>query len=235
MSPSLTYSIYNTTTVTGYSFIDKFYWYALVQGGYSVHDALDQAAYATFGVSLGATDLLSGEAFSYWPGGGGQPEGTYPCTMKVYGNSNIYLRQYYPYIYISSTAYGDGAANDPTNLLGRAPDGDYTQLWGGNWQDGGQTISMMTGSLGSGGGYSRGHIYLYGYSVSGYNSHLYVYISQANNYDWQLVNDFYVYSATPGWIDVGQAPYDFKYIAVVGYNSGGYSCNLMVDAVRVIP
>lgn len=94
---------------------------------------------------------------------------------------------------------------------------------------------MMTGSLGSGGGFSRGHIYLYGYSVSGYYSHLYFYVSQNNYYDWQLVNSFYYSSSTPGWIDIGQAPSDFKYIAVVGIDDQGLSANLVIDAVRVIP
>ncbi len=233
MSPSLTWSIYNTTTVTGYNFIDKFYWYALVQGGYSVHDALNQAAEATFGVPLDQTQLLTG-AYSYYPGDEEHPPDDYFSRMEIYGNSNIYLRQYYPYIYVQSTAYGQGAANNPTYLLGSGPDGSYTQLWGGNPYDGGQVVSMMTGSLGSGGGYSRGHIYIYGYSVSGYYSHLYVYVSNTNNNDWRSVNNFYVSSSTPGWIDVGTAS-DFKYIAVVGYDDSGWSCNLMVDAIRVIP
>jgi hypothetical protein len=119
-------------------------------------------------------------------------------------------------------------------LLGKAPDGAYTQIYGGNQGDGGMVVSMITTSLGDdGGGYARGHIYLYDYSVSGYHSHLYV--SQNNNYDWQLVDDLYVDSSTPGWIDMGQAPIDFKYIAVAGYNDAGWSVNLMIDAVRVIP
>jgi len=94
---------------------------------------------------------------------------------------------------------------------------------------------MIPGSLGSGGGFSRGCIYFHGYSVSGYYSHLYFYVSQNNNYDWQLVKSLYVYSSTPSWIDMGQAPSDFKYIAVVGIDDQGLSANLMIDAVRVIP
>ncbi len=235
MSPTLTWAIYNTTTVPGYNFIEKFYWYALIQGGYSVRDSLNQASLVLFGVPFDETDLLSG-VYSYYPGDDfGNPPGDYPCTLKVYGNSNIYLRQYYPYIHVQSIAYGSGAVNNPTNILGNAPDGAYTQLYGGNYGDGGMVVSMMTGSLGSGGGFSRGHIYLYGYSVSGYDSHLYVYVSQNNNNDWQLVYSQFVSSSTPGWIDIGQAPSDFKYIAVAGYRDTGYSVNLMVDAVRVIP
>jgi len=93
----------------------------------------------------------------------------------------------------------------------------------------------MTGSLGSGGGFSRGHIYLYGYSGSGYYSHLYVYVSKNFDYDWQLAKSLYVSSSTPGWIDIGNAPSSFKYIAVVGIDDQGWSCNLFIDAVRVIP
>ena len=62
--------------------------------------------------------------------------------MKIYGNSNIYLRQYYPYIYVSSTTYGNGAVNNPTNILGNAPDGAYTQLYGGNYGDGGMVVTF---------------------------------------------------------------------------------------------
>jgi hypothetical protein len=240
MSPTLTWAIYNTTTITGQAFIEKFYWYALIQGGYSVRDSLNQASEALFGIPFVETDLLNG-VFSYYPGDEIDPEhpnpaGDYPCTMKVYGNSRIYLRQYYPYYHEQSIVWGAGAVNNPTNVHGPAPDGTYTQLWGGNPGDGGVVVSMMTGSVGyDGGGFSRGHIYLAGYSVSGYYSHLYVYVSQNNNNDWQLVNQGYVTSSTPSWYDIGQAPSNFKYIAIVGIDDEGWSCNLMVDAVRVIP
>jgi len=136
---------------------------------------------------------------------------------------------------VQSTSYDDGGVSNPTNIHGSAPDGAYTQLYGEDAGDGGMVVSMMTGSLGSGDGFSRGHIYLYGYSVSGYNSHLFVYVSQNNYYDWQLAGSLYVSSSTPSWIDIGQAPSDFKYIAVAGYRDGPYSVNLMIDAVRVIP
>ena len=229
-SPTLTWAIYNTTTITGQAFIEKFYWYALTQGGYSVHDALDQASLTLFSLPFDETPLWTG-CYTYYP-----PEDKdFDCCMKVFGNSNIYLRQYHPYIYVQSATYGNGVVNNPTNILGNAPNGAYTQLYGGNMYDGGMVVSMMTGSLGSGGGFSRGHIYLYGYSVSEYYSHLYVYVSQNNWYDWELANDFYVDSSTPGWIDIGEAPIEFKYIAVAGYDDIGWSANLMIDAVRVIP
>ena len=239
MSPTLTYAIYNTTTITGFSFISKFYYYAITQGGYSVHDALDQASLALFGIPFDETPLLDG-CYSYYPGDNIDPEnpnppGDYPCKMKIYGNSNIYLRQYYPYLHEDTIIWGYGSVSNPTNIHGKAPDGAYTGIYGGNYDDGGAVVSIMTGSLGSGGGFSRGHIYLYGYSVSGYYSHLYVYVSKNNYYDWQLAKSLYVYSSTPSWIDIGNAPSEFKYIAVVGIDDQGWSCNLRIDAVRVIP
>ena len=169
MSPTLTWAIYNTTTITGQAFIEKFYWYALIQGGYSVRDALNQASLSLFGIPFVNTPLLTG-CFSYYPGDNfGNEPGDYPSTMKIYGNSRIYLRQYYPYYHVQSIVWGAGAANNPTNVHGPAPDGAYTQLYGGNPGDGGAIVSMMTGSVGDdGGGFSRGHIYLAGYSVSGY-------------------------------------------------------------------
>lgn len=230
-SPTLTYAIYNTTTVHGFDFIQKFYWYALTQGGYSVHDALDQASLTLFSLPFDETPLWTG-CYTYYP----PLTDDFECSMEVFGNSHIYLRQYYPYYHEQSIVWGAGAANNPTNVHGPAPDGTYTQLWGGNPGDGGAVVSLMTGSAGDdGGGFSRGHIYLYGYSVSGYYSHLYVYVSQNNNNDWQLVNQGYITSSTPTWYDIGQAPSNFRYVAIVGIDDDGWSCNLMVDAVRAIP
>lgn len=230
-SPTLTYAIYNTTTVHGFNFIEKFYWYALIQGGYSVHDALDQASLALFSLPFDETPLWTG-CFTYFP----PYDRDYQCSMEVFGNSHIYLRQYYPYQHVQSIVWEAGAVNNPTNIHGPAPDGAYTQLYGGNPGDGGAVVSMMTGSVGDdGGGFSRGHIYLAGYSVSEYYSHVYIYVSQNNYYDWQLVNHGYITSSTPSWYDIGQAPSNFKYIAIAGIDDEGWSCNLMLDAVRVIP
>lgn len=229
-SPTLTYAIYNTTTVHAFDFIQKFYWYALVQGGYSVHDALDQASLTLFSLPFDQTPLWTG-CYTYYP----PEDDCFDCCMKVFGNSNIYLRQHYPYSYVGTQIWGYGSVSGQTNIHGAAPDGAYMGIYGGNYGDGGAVFSMMTGSLGSGGGFSRGHIYLYGYSISGYTSHLYVFVSQNFDYDWQLANSLYVSSSTPSWIDIGNAPSDFKYIAVVGIDDYGLSCNIRIDAVRVIP
>jgi hypothetical protein len=235
-SPMLGHAIYNTTTVQGSSFIDNFYWYALTQGGYSVHDSLNQATLSLFGIPFDTTPLATG-CFTYFPGINKpplvQPANDYTCKMMVYGNSNIYLRQYYPYIHYDTVVWGAGAVNNPTYVHGPAPDGAYTQLWGGNYNDGGSVISTMTGSLGN--GFSRGNIYLYGYSASGYSSHIYVYGSKTGYNDWQLVTQGYITSATPGWYNIGRPSQDFKYLSIVGINDQGWSCNLMIDAVRVIP
>ncbi len=238
MSPGLEWSIYKDSTVTGQTFIEYFYAYATA--GYTVRNALNQASLDLFGTSFTLTPLV--DTFESWfPGGtfnGVTFEAKYyNCTMKIYGDSNIYLTQYYANTYISKTAYNNGAANNPTYMLGSTPDGLYTQLYGGDRYDGGMVVSKVaTDYSGSGSGYAYGHIYLQGYSVSGYYSHLYVYVSQMNNNDWQLVNSFTVYpSPYSVWIDVGNAPYGFKYIAVAGYDDAGLSANLMIDCVRVIP
>jgi hypothetical protein len=202
---------------------------------FQVRDSLNQASLSLFGIPFDQNPLLTG-CYSYYPGDNfGNPPDDYFCRMKIYGNSNIYLRQYYPYLHVQTQLWGSGAVNNPTYLHGEAPDGDYTIILGLYPYSGAAVVSMMTGSSGSGDGFSRGHIYLYGYSGSGFQSHLYVYVSQNNNYDWELVDDLIVSSSTPTWIDIGEAPSDFKYIAVVGINDQGWSCWLGIDAIRVIP
>jgi hypothetical protein len=234
-SPGLGFTIFENSYVYGYEFIDRFYYRALVQGHYSVHDALNQASYDLFNDEFDNSPLYTGYN-TWWPGSEEAEARYYHGQMYVYGNSNIFLAQYYPYLFQESFNYNNGAANYVTALLGKAPDDSYTQLWGGNRYDGGSVVSLTTDSLGAGGGYARGHIYVYGYSVNGYFSHLHVYVAQVYaEWAWYEVNDLYIDSSTPGWIDVGVAPIDFKYIAVVGYNDAGWSCNLWVDSVRIIP
>lgn len=233
MSPSLNWSIYEGSTVTGQEFIECFYSYA-AGFGFSIYDSLNLASEDLFGTTIFNSPLL-GIFRSYFPGvtidGYVYDEGMYNCTMKVYGDSSIYLRPaYYAYTYYSTQSYGNGAVNSPTNIYGTTPDGSYTQFWGGNINDGGQQIVRLTTASS---GYASGDIYLYGYSRSGYSSHLYVYVSTTYYGSWQLVNSFYVTSSTPGWINVGSAT-NFKYMAIVGIDDQGWSCDLRLDCVHVL-
>ena len=78
--------------------------------------------------------------------------------------------------------YGSGAVNNAWGLTGSSNDGSYVQLWGGNYNDGGQIVGWMDQT-------AHGHIYLYGHSGNGYYSHIYTFVSYNNNNDWTQTSD----------------------------------------------
>ena len=241
-SPMLGGAIYRTTAVHGSAFIDDFYWFALPQGGYTIKDSLNQASLALFGIPFDQTPLWTGTT-TYFPELDTIVDGKqlyiaadwYDCRMMVFGNSGLYLRQYYPYLYYDCLEYGGFLVN-PYNLNGAVPNGAYAEIWAWRAGDAAAIISTMTGSLGSGSGFSRGHIYLYGYAQQlDIPSCVYVYGSKVGFNDWVEVTNGYITSETPTWYDIGYAN-DFKYIAIACYNNdSGWGCNIMVDTVRVIP
>ena len=121
---------------------------------------------------------------------------------------------------------GYGSVTYQTNLIG-ARNGNYAHIYGGNYGDGGYIKAQMNALSG-------GNIYVYGYSVTGYYSMLYLYVSN-DDYNWVQIGGTPV-SINPGsakWISLGQ-PYmdDFQYICITGYDSGG-SVNLHLDAITV--
>jgi hypothetical protein len=80
---------------------------------------------------------------------------------------------------------------------------------------------------------AHGHIYLYGYSASGYYTHLYVYVSYNNNYDWTRTSVQTVYPSSAAWIDCGSYSGNFRYIAIAAIDDNGMSANIYIDSVRV--
>jgi rhodanese-related sulfurtransferase len=124
-------------------------------------------------------------------------------------------------------AYGAGSAvNNPWNMLGSSPNGNYGQLYAPNY---GCTarVSLTLNQP------SVGQIDVYGYSVSGYYSLFYVYVSN-DDYNWNFVKSQVVSSSSPGWISFGPYTSPFRYVLLLGYDSGN-SVNLQIDAVRVTP
>lgn len=126
---------------------------------------------------------------------------------------------------VSYAAIGSGAVNSPNNILGSAPNGAYTQLYGGNPGDGGTIDVYLNAQVASGSA-----VKLYCYSASGYYSHTYVYVSN-DNINWYQVSNGYV-SGGPGWVNFGNAPIAFRYVAVAVYDDQGYSANLFVDCIN---
>jgi hypothetical protein len=80
--------------------------------------------------------------------------------------------------------------------------------------------------------YVHGLLQVYGKSApGGYLSNMYVYVSN-DNYNWDYIGYQCVTSTSPCWIDFGYVEDCFKYVAIVGYDSGN-SVNLLLDCVRV--
>ena len=123
----------------------------------------------------------------------------------------------------------DGFVSNPDGLVGIANDESFVLIYGGNYGDGGAVIGVMSGD-------STGHILLYGYSDTGYYTHLYVFVSYNNYYDWyqptigvQTVD----YADGQHWIDCGTYSGTFRFIAIVAIDDNGMSAKLFVDSVMV--
>ena len=73
-----------------------FYYWALYNdidglNAYRVNEALSIASiYAGYSAGFWQTGLYQG-TYTWWPGGDGQEEGSYPSAMRVFGDGNIYL------------------------------------------------------------------------------------------------------------------------------------------------
>jgi hypothetical protein len=119
-----------------------------------------------------------------------------------------------------------GVAN-PNNLIGSSNDGQYAEIYAGNYHD----EAMIVGAMNA---VAHGHVELYGYSASGYYSHLYVYVSYDYS-NWYQVTSQTVNPGSAHWIDCGYYSGSFRYIAIVAYNDQGLSGRIYVDSVKVTP
>ncbi|MBN1244164.1 hypothetical protein JXA31_01060 [Candidatus Bathyarchaeota archaeon] len=228
-------------TITGVSplyatWLENFFWYAL-SFDISVNAALDEASLRNFDCLFGETDLATGftaiwpQYFDgYWHYSGPGVSG--PGTLAVYGNGNVHLYEYFVHDYVDATWYGYYAGVDnPDGIEGGSNDDSYAVLYAIGWY-GDQAV--IFGSIGW---EATGHIYLYGLTDYGYNSHVLVYVSNTwgNWENWDAVNEnLWVSQTSPGWIDVGTYAGKFRYIAVVVYADQAPSI-LAVDSVLVIP
>ena len=89
-SPTISYQSFEGYSQLAYLFIEWFYYYS-VYSSYNVHDALNLASQAVFGVSYNSSPLTSYNA--WWPGGDGIPAGWFAGQMKIYGDAAIMIKQ----------------------------------------------------------------------------------------------------------------------------------------------
>ena|GEM_PF-903766 len=155
--------------------------------------------------------------------------------LVVYGNMYVALPRDVSYPYVSSiagqTVYGYGAVNNPNGLKGSVPDGDYVQLYGGNYGDGANIVGQLNTAS------SGGNIWMYAYSGNGYYTRVYTFVSNSNNGPWTQTKYQTVIGTGLGgqWINCGSYNGNFQYVAIAAINESGYSAKLFVDAVEVRP
>jgi hypothetical protein len=172
--------------------------------------------------------------------------GTYTLAIHYHveifvGNSGGYVvnsSDFYQYItyeftppHVSSdiwwgTLVGYGQTFTGWNIIGYAADENNVYLQ--TWQEGdgcgiiGQMNVERSGQT---------DIYVYGMD-SGTPSHIYVYVSYENNYDWQQVGDFISDGTVSHPYYAGYASTTFNYIAVASYHDEGYEPTIfLVDCV----
>ena len=118
--------------------------------------------------------------------------------------------------------------NNHENLRGSSIDYNEAQIYCPDPPSMGQIIGTFNEE------YVHGELQIYGKSApGGYLSDLYVYVS-TDNVNWEYVGFQRITSTSSYWIDFGYVETCFKYVGIVGYNSG-FSVNLLLDCVRVTP
>ena len=130
------------------------------------------------------------------------------------------------YIETSSEFEDGGTVDNNAYIRGLAIDGDEAHIHCSSNGDMAQIKGNFSDDI------STGHIRLYGHSDT-YDSDLYVYVS--NDYsNWYQVGSMLTLSDSEDseWIELGQYYSAFKYIAIVGYNTGTQVC-LYFDCARV--
>ena len=150
-----------------------------------------------------------------------ESNGQYWFTISDYGAR--YVSDIYWYGSLSGYCYVGNAYGE----IGSSPDGNYAGIY--TFQ-GGDAATIM-GYLNSP-TYFPSDIYIYGYTTG--TPHVYVYVSQNANYDWYYVNDLFIHEDSSTTIYLGYTTQQFRYIAIVVYNSGWGPEFLRIDCVTVV-
>jgi hypothetical protein len=235
-APMLSQMSFQGYTQVAYVFVE--YFYQAATGGLSVHDSLNLASEAVFGVPYTYTPLFGGY-MAYWPGGymghDYHPPGyDFAGFMMVYGDSNIYIspaRQE-----TVSAPSISGSSSDNTLQLSISSTDNYNNnvAYLISWGDG--SPSTLTSFYPSGTPELFSHYYssygtyivsVHAESTSGvwsqpstyfatigpplYQTQVYVY-ETADGYNWILVEIIYIYEPA-GWnyLNFDDFPFVFSY------------------------
>jgi hypothetical protein len=196
----------------GYWFLYTFYYDALTLG-FDLNSALNYGAQSLWQVNFGNCVLHTG---------------TGDGNMVVFGQGTMYIGSEE---WLSNTVYwahGYSAASgvfNPYSVQGGQNDGQFTQLYAGNYGD----YAWVTGYMSA---EASGEIHLWAHSGSGYYSHFEVFVSEDYN-NWYQTYNGYIDTSDPSDISCGGS-YGFRYIALCVYDDSGWSANMYIDAVHVI-
>jgi hypothetical protein len=115
--------------------------------------------------------------------------GIVPCTYNIQ----------YSYVsnYVTATPSGSGSITNPNGLTGHAPDGSFANIKGVAANSGGKIVAQLNQA-------SRGDVWIYANSVSGYNTDFYTFAAynNSNPSDWtQTMCTTLSGSNNPAWIN----------------------------------
>jgi hypothetical protein len=145
-------------------------------------------------------------------------QGSNQITSKTYATTGYYVSS------IDSN-FNENVTN-PTYIVGSTNNAQYARIDAPSYGQTGRVCGNMNTQ-------ASGHIYLYGYSQTGYSSHLYVYVSNDKQNWTNVTYDKTITQSTPYWIDCGSSN-PFNYILVLVYHTG-QAARLYVDSVAVTP
>ena len=194
--------------------------------GYTTNSVLTNVPTFTTTIGTGQSDYYYEPSNPDWAGRIPQGIGTNVAIVSsVYYWAMVPLK--YATSYYDSDPIGYGSVGSPSDLA-NTPDKHLASIYGPNRGDGGIIIVQLSTSSG-------GNIFIDAYSVSGYYSLTYVYVS-TDAVNWNYVGGGFIYPYPESHLWAGTYNGAFNYVAVVGYDDPyyGYSVNLRLDAVALL-
>jgi hypothetical protein len=156
--------------------------------------------------------------------------------IRIYTDGVVYTESIYPFRVVESSKYasdymfagglsGAGGAINPGDGLGSSPDGNYAGIYGYNQGDAAAITFYLNDQV-----TGNSNIYIYGTGITGYNAHIFVYVSN-NNIDWTAVGYGQI-DGGPTTVQIGTATITYRYVGISIYIDSGPAA-LAIDCVIV--